>query len=88
MKSKIIKVKRGNAVIKIYVISRDKNGRQYAEYKVADKSGGTRRLLTFGKEADARQKAAEIAESAANGQVEAEGWTLRKNRSWRIAWTC
>jgi len=68
MKSRTIEIKRGNVVVKIYVVPRIKRGRRYTEYKVADKSTGTRMLLTFGDEADARNKAAEIAEATATGQ--------------------
>lgn len=44
MKSKTIEIKRGNVVVKIYVVPRVKGGRRYTEYKVADKSTGARRL--------------------------------------------
>ncbi len=69
MKSKIIEIKRGNVVVKIYVVARNKHGRTYTEYKIADKSSGTRRLQTFGDEGEARQRAAAIAEATANGQA-------------------
>ena len=67
MKPKIIEIKRGNVVVKIYVVPRIKDGRRYIEYKVADKSTDVRRLLTFSDETDARKKAAEIAEATATG---------------------
>ncbi len=67
MKPKIIEIKRGNVVVKIYVVPRIKDGRRYVEFKVADKSTDVRRLLTFSDETDARKKAAEIAEATATG---------------------
>ena len=56
MKSRIIEVKRGNVVVKIYAVARLKAGHRYTEYKVADKSAGVRQLLTFADESAAKQR--------------------------------
>jgi integrase len=80
MKSKIIEIKRGNVAVKIYVSTRTKGGQCYAEYKVADKSTGTRRLLPFSNEEDARRKATEIVEGTVKTQAAEASWTEQQKR--------
>ena len=73
MKTKPIEIRRGgNVRVKIYVNSKSKNGRTYDEYKVCDyfTVPGKRRLESFACEAEARERANEIADAIVIGQSE------------------
>jgi len=73
MKTNYIEVRKGgNVRVKIYATTTTKNGHTYTEYKVCDyfTVPGKRKFWGFADEADARQKATEIAESIAGGQKE------------------
>src|SRR6185312_9746706 len=64
MKKKPIEIRKGgNVRVKIYVGSKTKNGRTYDEYKVCDyfTVPGKRRFESFASEAEARERANEIA---------------------------
>jgi len=73
MKTKHIEVRKGgNVRVRIYIITRRKNGQAYTEYKVVDyfSTPPKRKLWAFAEETEARQKATELAESIAKGQQE------------------
>ncbi|MCI0745368.1 MAG: hypothetical protein L0Y58_08195 [Verrucomicrobia subdivision 3 bacterium] len=63
---KPIEIKRGNVIVKIYRVKT--HGRN--SFQVADYSSGRRKLISFSEEADARDKAAEIATKLARGEVD------------------
>jgi integrase len=70
MKSKSpIKVKVGNAIVKIYRDTYEKNGADYERYSIAYYSAGKRKIETRASEAEARTRAHEVATQIASGQV-------------------
>jgi hypothetical protein len=85
MNAKTIEIRKGgNVRVKIYVSTATKNGHHYTEYKVCDyfTTPGKRKLWGFADEGEARKKAAEIAESIADGQTEATSMTEWQRREY------
>ncbi|HVK59684.1 MAG TPA: hypothetical protein VM735_12945, partial [Candidatus Kapabacteria bacterium] len=74
MTKKFFEVKRGNVVVKVYERHRTKAGRSYPEFIVDDRSSGGRKFWTRSTLADAKVKAAEVAEAIQKGNVPASRW--------------
>ncbi|HTG45398.1 MAG TPA: hypothetical protein VK633_12790 [Verrucomicrobiae bacterium] len=92
---KIVEVKRGNVVVKIYTRHRHRNGRESTEHIVSDMGSGRRKLHSFAALADAKEKAVEVAEAIQRGQVQVTKWerpvlghTMRdaNSFSWVTSW--
>lgn len=58
--SKPIEIKSGSTTVKIYRSVREKAGKRYTQFDVADHRSGKRKLIAFADEKDARAKADEI----------------------------
>jgi integrase len=70
MKSKSpIKVKVGNAIVKIYRDTYEKNGADYERYSIAYYSDGKRKIETRAGEGEARARALELATQIAHGRI-------------------
>ena len=69
MTKKFFEVKRGNVVVKVYERNRTKAGRSYPEFIVDDRSSGGRKFWTRSTLADAKVKAAEVADAIQKGNV-------------------
>ena len=74
MTKNVFEVKRGNVVVKVYERHRIKSERSYTEFIVDDRSSGGRKLWTRSTLAQAKEKAAEVAEAIQKGNVQASQW--------------